>query len=264
MSQVAAHTLSPGAPGGPLVVYAHGLEDTWRSWRPMARQADPRWRQVALDLPWRPGNDYTWRYRASGKWLGDGLDLVDATPDVLVAHSFGANATLQLLCAMDRRPGRAVALVCPLYRQPAHQVSWRTFDRSRAVFVEHIREGLLARMGERAETIEPSVLGNMIDLVIDRVGPAGFLTVFDQFVASGYLPLDKVDVPALVLAGGGDPTLSRETVTELAQSIRGATLRIVDEYDHFCHVRHASGVVHEVADLVSAARTTTRTAGDLR
>jgi pimeloyl-ACP methyl ester carboxylesterase len=261
---VRAHTLAPGVPGAPLVVLAHGLEAPWASWRPLAAELDPDWRLVALDLPWRAGNDYRWRTRAPGRWLGDALDLVDATPDLLVAHSFGANATLELLCADDPRAGRAVTLVCPLYRLPRLPVTWRMFDRSRSTFIQHIREGLLARMGARAESTEPDVLETMIDLALERVGPAGFLTVFQQFVASAELSLGHVELPTLVLAGGIDPTLSREAAVALAGAMPGATVRVNDDYDHFCHIRQARGVAAQVTDLVDAAWATTRTAGELR
>ncbi|WP_433241178.1 alpha/beta fold hydrolase [Streptosporangium sp. CA-135522] len=263
-SAIKVHTLAQGVPGAPFVVFAHGLEDSWTSWLPLAAELDPDWRLVALDLPWRPGNDYRWRTRPAGQWLGDGLDLLDTAPDAVVAHSFGANATLELLCALDSRPGRAAALVCPLYRLPRHPVTWRMFERSRSTFVQHIRDGLRARMGVRADSTEPGVLETMMDMALDRVGPSGFLTVFEQFAASADLPLGNVGLPTLVLAGGADPTLSLEAATALADGIPGADLRIHHDYDHFCHIRHARGVAAQVANLVDVARATTRTVGEFR
>ncbi|MFF5207127.1 alpha/beta fold hydrolase [Streptosporangium sp. NPDC000396] len=263
-STVKAHTLASGVPGAPLVVFAHGLEDSWSSWLPLAAELDPDWRLVALDLPWRPANDYRWRTRPAGQWLAEGLDLLGAVPDTLVAHSFGANAALELLCALDPRPGRAAALVCPMYRPPHHPVTWRMFDRSRSTFVQHIRDGVRARMGVRAESTDPGVLETMMDLALDRVGPSGFFAVFEQFAASADLPLGNVGLPTLVLAGGADPALSREAATTLAGGMPGAEIRIHHDYDHFCHIRHARGVAAQVADLVDTARATTRTAGELR
>lgn len=270
MSRIRAHTMSDGVPGAPLLVLVHGLEDSWTSWQPLAAELNPDWRLVALDLPWRPGNDYRWRDRTSGQWLGEALDLLDATPDVLVAHSFGANAAMQLACALDCRVGRALALVCPLYREPRHRVSWRMFDRSRATFVDHIREGVRAKMGARVRTTDPDVLEDMVDMTIDRIGPSGFLTVFDNFAASADLPLGNIELPTVVVAAGIDPTLSRQAANALADGMPGAGVRVHDDYDHFCHVRQALGVAAEIADLVdtvcgtATTTVTTRTAGDLR
>jgi pimeloyl-ACP methyl ester carboxylesterase len=261
------HRLAPGSPGGPLVVLAHGLEDTWRSWLPLAAHLDPDWRVVALDLPWRPGNDYGWRAQPPGWWLGDAIDLLDTLPDAVVAHSFGANATLELLCARDPRAGRAGALLCPFYRLPHRPVTWRMFDRSRATFVQQLRDGVRTRLGARAETMDPGVLETMMELTLARVGPDGFLSVFEQFAASAWLELGKVEQPTLVLAGDADQTLSREAALALAGAMPGGEARILPGYDHFCHVKHACEVAARITGLVGAALTpagTTRTGRELR
>jgi pimeloyl-ACP methyl ester carboxylesterase len=260
--RVRVHTLAPGAPGGPLVVLVHGLEDAWASWLPMAAELDPDWRLVALDLPWRAGNDYRWYRRPSGEWLADALDLLGARPDAMVAHSYGANAALELLCERDSRPGPAVALISPLYRNPRYPVTWRLFDRAREAFVEHIREGLRARMAGRAETTDPTVLAAMMSVALDRVGPSGFLAVFQQFTASAYLALDQVEAATLLVAGAQDPSLPPEAARALASSIPGARVRVNDGYDHFCHFRQARGVAAQVAEFIETACLSTGTVGE--
>ncbi|HCT80093.1 MAG TPA: alpha/beta hydrolase [Micromonosporaceae bacterium] len=246
MTQVACRELAPGEPGERLAVLAHGLEDSWESWLPLVRRLDPTWRVVALDLPWRPGNDYRWRRRPSWAWLGDALELVDRHPDLMVAHSYGANALLELLSAGDPRTSQAAALICPLYRPPDIAVTWKIFDRSRRAFEKHIQDSLMTRLSGRADRIGGDVVENMIAKAIDRVGPAGFLAVFDQFVSSAAVALDEITASVLVLAGGADPTLSPDAATSLARRIPYASLLIDDEYDHFCYVRRPG----EVADRI--------------
>lgn len=258
------HTLSEGAPGAPLVVLAHGLEGCWKFWKPLAACLDPSWRLVALELPWKSGNDYAWRVRASWKWLGDGLDQIDATPDLLVAHSFGATTALELLCRLDPRVGRAAALVCPLYRSPRVELTWRLYDRSRETFLKNIGDGVRAKLGSRAQAIEPDVFAGMVRVAADRAGPLGFGTMFDRYAASAELPLGNIERPVRVLAGGADPTLPAETAEALAAAIPGAGLRIYDGCDHFFYVRHARDVAAEVIDLVGATRARTTTIGELR
>ncbi|MEW2428687.1 alpha/beta fold hydrolase [Micromonospora sp. NPDC047644] len=258
---VPLHVLNEGEPGAPLVAFAHGLEDTWQSWRPIAGWLGPRRRLVALDLPWRAGNDYRWRHRSPADWLRSGLAALPRTPDVLVAHSFGGNAALQLLCADEPLAGRAVALICPLYRPPGGPVTWALFDRSRETFVQHIHDGLRARMGSRATRIDAGLLAAMTDLAIERVGPAGFLTVFEQYLATADLSLDAVGRPVAVLAGGADPTLTPKAAQVLAAGMPGGLLHLRDDYDHFCHVRHAQQIADRVADLARLARATMGTAG---
>jgi pimeloyl-ACP methyl ester carboxylesterase len=258
---VALHTLGEGDPEAPLIAFAHGLEDTWQSWRPLAARLGPGPRLVALDLPWRAGNDYRWRRRVPADWLRTGLAGLDRSPDVLVAHSFGGNAALQLLCGGEPLTGHAVALICPLYRPPGRPVTWELFDRSRETFVQHIHDGLRVRMGSRAARIDGELLAAMTELAIERVGPAGFLTVFEQYLATADLALDAVDRPVAVLAGGADPTLLPRSAAALAAGMPGARLHLRDDYDHFCHVRHADGIAAQVTDLVRQVRATMGTAG---
>lgn len=249
---VRARVLAEGDGDTPLIAFAHGLEDRWTSWLPVAEQVPPGWRMVALDLPWRAGNDYRWRARAPGRWLADGLDMLDAVPDVLVGHSFGAGAVLELLCTAP--PGvRATALLCPLYRRPETRVTWRMLDRSRRRFLDQVRDGVLARMGDRAASMEPGLLEHIVTLAQQRVSPSGFLAAFEQFVASADLPLDRVRPPALVLAGGANPTLSRAEATALADRMPAGRLSFHETYDHFCHIRCAHEVAAQVMDLAEAA-----------
>jgi pimeloyl-ACP methyl ester carboxylesterase len=247
MSEAVCRELTPGEPGGLLAVLAHGLEDSWGSWQPLAREFDPSWRIVALDLPWRPGNDYRWRRRPSSAWLGESLELVDRRPDLVIAHSYGANALLELLSAGDPRAGHAAALICPLYRPPDVEATWKIFDLSRCAFEKHIQDSLMARLAGRVERIGSDVVETMIAKAIDRVGPSGFLAVFDQFVSSASVPVDQITASVLVLAGGADPTLSPRAAASLAKRIPHASLLIDDEYDHFCYARRPAEVAERIA-----------------
>ncbi|MEU1969554.1 alpha/beta hydrolase [Micromonospora sediminicola] len=259
-----AHTLAAGISGGPTVVLIHGLESTWSSWLPIAVELDPNWRLVALELPWRPGNDYRWRHRNPGDWLGDSLEALDVRPDLLVAHSFGANATLELLCARDPRINSPVALICPLYRLPRHAVTWQMFDRARDLFFEHMRQGLRARLGLRSGTLDPDVLDVMVDVAIDRVGPMGFLTAFQQMAASTYLELGRIGTPTLLIAGGADPSLLPEAARRIAQSIPACDLVMTESHDHFCYVRHPAEVAAAVSAFAASAMIPTHPVRELQ
>lgn len=229
--------------GAPRVLLVHGLEDGWASWRELAAQLPSGWGVAALDLPWRAGNDYRWRQSATpSQWLRAGLDLLGEPIDAVVAHSFGANAALGLMAAGDRAIGAAAALICPLYRPPTAEVTWRMLDRSHHTFVENIREGVRARLGPRAARTDVEVLDGMLAKAVDRVGPLGLLATFDQFVASADLPLHAVEQPTVILAGGADPVLSTATAERLAERIPRATLRTHQDFDHYCHIRQPARV----------------------
>jgi pimeloyl-ACP methyl ester carboxylesterase len=252
---VTAHRIGPAGgpdPGGATVVFVHGIEDGWQSWRPLAGHLDPSWRCIALDLPWRAGNDYRWRrQRSPGGWLASVLDDLDCQPDVLVGHSFGAGAVLELLTA-GLQP-RAAALISPTFRRPDLEVTWRVFDRSRSYFEAQIKQGLLLRLGRRAAVIEPGLRDAIIGKAFDRIGPAGFLTVFDQFAASGDLDLASIKVPTLVLCGRKDPSLSQRGAAALTGLMPSAVVMREGDFDHFCHLRQTAAVAGRLTSFLSAA-----------
>jgi pimeloyl-ACP methyl ester carboxylesterase len=234
------HPLRPGRAGGPRVLLVHGMEDGWRSWLPVAATLPDDWTVAAVDLPWRTDNDYRWsRAGKAGDWLRSTLDTQEPL-DLLVGHSFGASAVLDVLATGAGVP--RAALVAPFYRPPALEPNWALFERSRKHFEQVIGEGLLVRLGHRAASTPPDVLETMIGKLVDRIGPLGFMTLFAEFVAGGELPLHTVRTPTLVLAGTSDPGLGSGRADQLAAELATAVVVLEERYDHFCHVRQAPEV----------------------
>lgn len=258
--KVGARTMREGDPDAPTAVLVHGIEDSWMSWQALAGALDPSWRAVALDMPWRTGNDYRWRTRSAGQWLADALALLDRTPDVLVAHSFGAGAVLQMCSTGAGDVAATIVLICPIYRTAAQAVTWQMFERSRVTYSRHIRDGVRARIGARAARMESGVLDGMMDLALERAGPSGFFTVFDQYLISPSLPLADIEQPVLVIVGDEDQTLTPDAALALAAAMPDGTVRAHENYDHFCHIRQAAGVATQVADFHRVAQATVRTA----
>jgi pimeloyl-ACP methyl ester carboxylesterase len=233
---------------GPVLVAAHGIEDGWRGWTPVAERLADRYRVIALDLPWRSGNDYRWHAEATpGEWLARALDLVGEPAHAMLSHSFGATATLELL-AKGHRP-TAAALVAPFYRTP-HMVAEHVREPSRAALRTTIRTGLRLRMGTRQ--VEQEVLDIMERGLEDHLMPTVFPVFFDYFTDSGDLDLSAVDVPVLVLAGTTDPSLSPDRAAALGAALPAATVRTHEHYTHFCHLEQAADVADEVATFLTA------------
>ncbi|MEV7085126.1 alpha/beta hydrolase [Streptomyces sp. NPDC093085] len=273
------------APGGtgPVVALVHGLEGGWEGWRPLA-EALPGYRVYALDLPWRAGNPYRWRaYGSPAAWLRRALDLVPEPVDVLLGHSFGANAVLELLAEQaeqaeqagqaeradgaEREDGASVSpapsaavLLAPFYRPDTLPVGWPLHDAARAGFRRIVTEGIRAGLGERAGTLDPGILSAMADTALERIGPVGFLSLFLQFVSTTELALAQVTVDTLVLAGRHDESLAGDRATALAAAMPAATVRQHPHYGHFCHVEQTADVAAETAAFLAALRTATPSA----
>lgn len=239
---------------GPLVVFVHGLEDDCRSWVRLARCLPADWRPVALGMPWHAGNDYRWRFHGSpADWLATGLAALPEPPVLVVGHSFGANALLELLATGPDPLAPAAVLAAPFYRPPDEPPTWRTFDRSRRAFERQLGEGVRVRLDGRRCPPESDVVERVVAGAWDRIGPNAFLAVFEQYVASGHLPLAAIDTPLLVIAGAGDPGLSDDHLGALVARLPGCTLVADAHYDHFCHVRQATQVADAIERFAAEA-----------
>jgi pimeloyl-ACP methyl ester carboxylesterase len=110
-----------------------------------------------------------------------------------------------------------------------------------------MREGLRLRMGDRPAVRDSELLAAMGDKMLDRIGPRGFRSMFDQFVATTALDLRRCRVPALVVAGADDESLRRPRADALARAMPSATVRLDHDYGHFCHLEQPQRLAAEWA-----------------
>lgn len=238
------------APGdrGPVVAMVHGMEDAWSSWGPLAVRLSDSCRMYALDLPWRAGSSYGWRHHDKpADWLRAALAALPEAPDVLIGHSFGANAVLQYLASSQTDGISGAVLLAPFYRPESLAVDWNLHDAARAGFRRTMAEGMRSRLGGRSAEMDEDVFSAMVDTAVDRVGPVGFLTMFLQFVGTTELDLAATSVPTLVLAGENDEALAGERATALASAMPAATVRQYPHYQHSCHVEQPDEVASEIS-----------------
>ncbi|NHC16217.1 alpha/beta fold hydrolase [Motilibacter deserti] len=240
---------STGDPQAPPLLLVHGMEGSWTDWRPLAARLAGMYRLHLLDLPWRAGGEYRWRAAStSHAWLGLAADLVGRPPVGVVAHSFGANVTLQWLArAGVARAVSAAVLIAPFHRPAAVDDDWQTFGRSHADFEAVMTAGMLSRLGPRAGVVEDDILAGMARKMLDRIGPRGFLTLYEHFLTSSELPLAEVDLPTLVVAGTDDPGICNERAVELQRALVAGRLHRSPRLTHFCHLDQSD----EVGDLVA-------------
>ena len=234
---------------GPVVLASHGIEDNWRNWTRLATRLADRFQIVALDLPWRSGNDYRWYGEAApSTWLARAIDMVREPVHALLGHSFGAVATLELLSTGRQPDGleRAV-LVAPFYC-PRSSNSHGIRARSWQALHKTIRTGLKLGLGGRR--VSPEVLAIMERRLLERLMPTVFPVFFEYFVGTGDLDLSHVDVPTLVLAGTTDPSLTFDRAVALAAAMPSVTLHRHAHFTHFCHLEQAGDVAGEVSEFL--------------
>lgn len=238
-----------GPGSGPPLVLVHGLEDSWHTWQPFvdALRGDVPFTPYALDLPWRAGAAYAWVHRTvPAALLRHALALLPEPPALLVGHSFGANALLELLAEADRPTPEAAVLLAPYFRPPDDPVDWRLYDRELARFRAVIGEGIRLKLGERRRTLDPELVDTMVAKALDRVGPLGFVALLRQFITTTDLPLDTVTVPTLVISGATDAALAGARTDAFRRAMPVATVHTRSDGGHFCHLEQAAAVTAEI------------------
>lgn len=240
---------------GPLVVAVHGAEGGWREWQPLARELAARdYRVVALDLPWRAGNDYGWCAAGTpGTWLRDAVELLDAPVHSLLGHSLGANAVLELLCTPDVPVPAMAMLFAPFYR-PAEDTVDDALEREfNVAFRFAVADGIRISLGTRYDGMDETLFESIVDTALGRIGPAGIHALYLRFAATGTFPVSAVRTPTRVLVGVNDPALIARRRTALSLAMPAAVVSHHPGYGHCFHVSHAAEVAAEFTDFLAGA-----------
>ncbi|MFH8410209.1 alpha/beta fold hydrolase [Streptomyces sp. NPDC018019] len=243
-----------------VIAAAHGLQASWRTWGPLARHLPSGTRLYALDLPWRAGNDYGWRHTAdASQHLARALQAVPERPDVLVAHSFGANAALGYLTQPPpwaSRP-RAAALAAPFFRTEDCPADRAVFERHREKVRALMAEAVRSRLGHRSEELGEAVRTAMERTAIARLPPQTHQALFDSYRATGVLDLSAVHIPVLVAVGEKDPGVDACQGRALTGRLPTATLRVYRGVGHFLTHQAPKSFAADITALSPAYRTDT-------
>ncbi|QLQ35891.1 alpha/beta fold hydrolase [Micromonospora robiginosa] len=245
------HQVAGPDSGAPTVLLVHGMSDTWQSWRHLVARLPATWRLFAAELPWKAGTDHHWRRRGTpGGWLAATVDAMTTPPDIVVGHSLGANAVLEMLATEPAVAPRGAMLIAPFYCPPDLPITWAVHERAQANFVQIIDEGLRNRLGSRLAELDAATLASMRDIMVDRIGPVGFTALFDHFTATAGLPLHAVTVPTKVLTGGRDPSLDGPCAGALRAQLPDADIVVEPDFHHFCHLDRAAEVARHITVFV--------------
>ncbi|MEU8181959.1 alpha/beta hydrolase [Micromonospora sp. NPDC049044] len=226
----------------------HGLGSGTSVWEGLLPLLPPQLEVWAYQLPWDTAGGSGWaEHRDSRVWLERAFDSAPVRPELVVAHSFGANVLLDAICAGAARLGRGLVLISPFYRPAPRAFDWAAMSHYMNDFDELIRSGIKARRGPRLGTAftsagEDDLLEAMVAKVRERIGPYGWLRFFDLFTQTPFLDLSAVDVPCLVLGGGRDTAAYPADVRSLGGALPDAQTHILPDSGHFSMIDDTAGV----------------------
>lgn len=248
---------APGAAAttGRVLAAVHGLADNGGTWQALAdRLGAAGYRCYAADAPWRGDvdrspADWTTSSTRPADWLRAALTDLPEPADVLVGHSFGANAVLDHLATYPLPPVRAAVLLAPLVRPAGQAPRPVLVARTRAAIRQVVADGLRARLGGRAGRVGDDVLAAMAGKALQRVPEGAAEVVLDRLLATPRPTLARITTPTLVLAGHGDQRLAGVRPDSLA-GMPAVRVRVHPHYGHFCHLTQAAEVAAECADFL--------------
>jgi pimeloyl-ACP methyl ester carboxylesterase len=233
-SGVRLRYVDQGPATGPAVLMLHGYTDSWFSFSRVLPLMPPGTRVIVPDqrghgLSDRPDHGYAMDdFAADALQLMDALQLRTAT---VVGHSMGSFVARRIA---EKAPGRVTHLVLMGSAPIPMNAGLRELKSAVNELTDPI-DAAFAR-GFQESTVMKPVPAEFMNQAID-----GSLSVPARVWKSAlaglmaYAPTGAPGCPTLVLGGAGDSVFSRKEQEELAASIPGASLEIIDGIGHTLH-----------------------------
>ncbi|WBC07489.1 alpha/beta hydrolase [Micromonospora sp. WMMA1947] len=232
------------------VLLLNGLAGSPTIWRPFAQRVPAEIELWGAELPWASGGDPRWQ-AAGGTTtdvVAEALAGVPRGADVVIAHSFAANALLELLCRRVPDRLQAVVLVSPFYRATPDRFDWSDISFYLNNFHRILAEGIRV---SAAQPPADEVVERMALRLRERIGPYGWMRFFDAYLRTPFLDLTGVLVPVLVIGGRRDIAVPIEDVEALAQALPAGRLARVAASGHFAMAEHPPWFTSVVQDFLA-------------
>lgn len=245
----------PGRGTGPLrVLLLHGLAGGANVWDALLEHTAGSPHEVwTAELPWRAEGVPGWTGHSPAHWVRQAADGVPGGPDVVIAHSFGANALLALLDEEQEggpapRP-RAVVLVSPFYRPRPEDFGWEAISYYLNDFDRILADGLRVRSGGR---LPEDLRREMALKVRDRIGPYGWVSFFDTYLRTPDLRTDRMTMPCLIVGGERDFASFPADSEALCAALPYAKAEILPGCGHFAMTERTAEFARLTEDFLQS------------
>ncbi|WP_197043311.1 alpha/beta fold hydrolase [Saccharothrix sp. NRRL B-16314] len=221
------------------ILLLHGMAGSSAVWDAVLPLFAPHVEVWAADLPWRGGGEPAWSHHPDpAHWIADVLGTVPGGVDAVVAHSFSAVLTLELLTRQaaggvdvaEAHGVRGMVLVSPFYRRTSEEFRFEVIGKLVHEFELAMREGIRTRTGRR---IDEGIHAEMTRLVCERVGPYGWLRFLDSYLRTPWLRPELLGLPCTTIAGCQDRTAPPAEARVLADALPAAQARLFEGCGHF-------------------------------
>lgn len=209
----------------PRVVMLSGLGGGPRLWAKSARLL-PDLEVVIPAVPWAvPG------WRGNIEQARDFLVEHLSSCDVVVAHSFAATCTYNLLAAKSGPPmPTGVVLLSTFFRGSINVFDWQHFQRHVRAFPEVMASGIRAGV---SRTTDGSRLARMAEVVCRGVGPLGWLRFYEEYGATPLGEPGRLAGRLTLIHGQDDSAASANDSVELHRLVPASNLHLLEGSGHF-------------------------------
>ncbi|GAB3238055.1 hypothetical protein GCM10027447_37520 [Glycomyces halotolerans] len=251
MSLAVTLQAGPERPGAALnALMLHGLASDSAVWSAV-RDEFPDCRVWTADLPWRGEGVADWQFEPDPVvWLDRTAEAMGEPPQILVAHSFASSLVLDWVCRRSAAAARlrALVLVSPFYRSGSDDFPWEAMEYYVENFHQILAEGIHTRS---RRPVDPEIALGMAVHVRDRIGPYAWMRFFHSYMATPFLPLERLDLPCLVLSGRGDRAAFPSDAEALAAALPEAELHVFDDCAHFPMQESATHFAKTVDEFIT-------------
>ena len=242
------HYVVEGPPDRPVVVLAHAIGMSNRMWDPQIASLAAAWRVIRLDLRGHgdsPVPRGPYELSELGADVLRVLDRLSVERASIVGLSLGAMVGLWLAGHAPERVERLVA-ACAVSR-PASPQAWH--DRAAAVMsggTAAVADLVVERWGyvNRDAAIE-----SMLRSSLAATPAAGYAGCCEAIATMDLRSaLVNVQAPTLLLAGSDDPAAPPAAAIEIAASVAGSRVEVVEGAAHLLNVERAAVVTEAILE----------------
>ncbi len=233
------------------LVTIHGMVEPPDIWRGVMEKIAPGFcRGFEISMPWHCDQGYYWGLEAKpGEWLEPVFSALPAGPKVVLAHSFGANALLDVL---QRQPGSdidSLVLLSPYYKSSYEDFTWDMFRRFVSEFEAFVAASIRIRPG--AERMSAASITMLIDKVKEKYGSYSWVEFYELYARTPGLKLDTLKMPTLVLGGDRDLSILPDDLHALKKGLSNARFEILRNCGHFGMVEQPEAITAVIQKFIS-------------
>ena len=246
----------PDSKEKPSILFIHGMVEDWDIWESLQKYLED-YDLWFLKFPWESSGGQFWGKELSPEsWLRDGIDLMPRKPNMVVAHSFAANAFLELVSADNSVTPEKIVLISPFFRKTRDEIDWSVLSHYVNHFLELIQESVQIRDVSRRLDSEMEIA--ISEKIRERLGVYGWTEFLKILLLSPDLNFDSFETPVLVLTGESDIASRPINCEELAQIFPSGRAHVFKESGHFCMIEEPRKVAEEIINFLKKSLTQTR------